>query len=607
MHAITSDVGPRSDDSTPLAARMRALTGFRFALVAVLVGIGAWRAPLTREILVVAAGYLAVSALLALLPHLRWRLLKVSGFAAAFVADAAYLEYVHVRMGRTIPIELAIAAFLVAVCLLASAPIGLLAAAVQSGVLVAGARAQQAGMVVVPGGEPVPAIADLVPELVLLWLTVMTTAIAAWVQQRELRRRRRDAEAVREYSASLHNDTSVEDVAERLLRFAAGHLHAPRAAVVRQHRDCLELVAGRGVAAAPHVAAGTSSMLGLASLSRQPTLAMSLDPLLDSWLAQIVPGARRLVIVRLDIGLDARMWLLAEHRNSRGRRLERRFVAALTQVAAATALALARVQLLAAAHQAATLDGLTGVANRRSLDQLLERLTDRHARSGAGFSLIMVDVDRFKSINDRLGHQAGDEVLQQVASTMQAQLRMHETIARYGGEEFTVVLPDADAAEATAVAERLRLSLHTISDPVPVTASFGIAAVPADAADGAGATALADAALLRAKQNGRDRVEVAFAKPVEPAEPIEPVERSWSSGTGGSDASAVPAAPARRVPPPLGAPIVPPSQGTGSDILPRRRTGASGWRPRADTGQGAGTVPDDAEPAPAPARRGRHA
>jgi diguanylate cyclase (GGDEF)-like protein len=194
----------------------------------------------------------------------------------------------------------------------------------------------------------------------------------------------------------------------------------------------------------------------------------------------------------------------------------------LGQVAAMSALALDRVRLLADVTVRASHDSLTGVPNRRALDELLDQLTARHRRAGDGFAVVMVDVDRFKTINDTLGHATGDAVLRRVAATLRGQLRADETVARYGGEEFAVVLPGADIAAAAAAAERLRLALHGIDEPVTVTASFGVAAVPGDARTGTDAIALADTALLRAKHDGRDRVAVAAGTPRVAAVPRRP-------------------------------------------------------------------------------------
>lgn len=493
--------------ATPLPDRMVAFLAFRAGAVTLVIGLGELRGvPASPTVLASAVAYLAFGLGLTLLCRIPSRPLRTAASATAVLTDAVYLQHQHARLGTEVPVDLVIAAFLVAACLLVSFRTGLVVAALQSLLFVASVNAQEAGALpVAPGG--VPDDTRLVAELVTLWLVVITTGAAASVHQRELKRRRSDADALRRFASALHQDTTPEAVAVRILRFGTDDLRGRRGAVVRQRRQGLELAAAHRTALDPHTAEGeVSSALTLAALSREPSIVRGLDPLRDAWLHAVMPAARRVVLVRLDIGLADRMWLVLEPPSGRGRRVERRFVGALSQAAGLTSLALARVQLLTEATLRASQDALTGVPNRRTLDELLQRLTAGHQRSGAGFSVVMVDVDHFKSINDTYGHLVGDEVLQQVAVTLRAQLRKNETIARYGGEEFAVVLPGTATPAAVAVAERLRRALHSITRPVAVTASFGVASVPDDADDGVGATALADAALMHAKQGGRDRV-----------------------------------------------------------------------------------------------------
>ena len=157
----------------------------------------------------------------------------------------------------------------------------------------------------------------------------------------------------------------------------------------------------------------------------------------------------------------------------------------------------------------ANVDGLTGVANRRRLDEYLQEAWTRAIHRQSEFALALIDVDHFKQFNDNQGHQAGDEALRSVASLLTGALRRNEdVVARYGGEEFMVVLPSAGLERARKIAEVLRAAVE--SSPLGVTASVGVAATRAS--PGQSLEALieaADQALYRAKQNGRNRVEVA--------------------------------------------------------------------------------------------------
>lgn len=171
---------------------------------------------------------------------------------------------------------------------------------------------------------------------------------------------------------------------------------------------------------------------------------------------------------------------------------------------------LANLRNLALAELRAATDALTGLPNRRAIDDHLKRLLAQAGRSITPMSAILLDLDHFKEINDTYGHERGDEVLAAVGAVMRTELRGSDFAGRNGGEEFIVMLPDTDRAGAMRVAEHLRQAMHSLSLPGvtrPVTASFGVATFPDDALDGETLMRLADRALYAAKQNGRDRVE----------------------------------------------------------------------------------------------------
>ncbi|MFC0250605.1 sensor domain-containing diguanylate cyclase [Massilia consociata] len=164
----------------------------------------------------------------------------------------------------------------------------------------------------------------------------------------------------------------------------------------------------------------------------------------------------------------------------------------------------------------ATNDGLTGIANRRHLEDTLRLELNRAARSGEPVSMILMDVDFFKKYNDRYGHVAGDDCLRQVAAALRNGLgRPTDLAARYGGEEFAVVLPGTGQVGARYVAERLRLAImdlgvaHADNPPGVATISAGVCtlhATPAATGDPEAFVRQADALLYRAKATGRNRV-----------------------------------------------------------------------------------------------------
>lgn len=166
----------------------------------------------------------------------------------------------------------------------------------------------------------------------------------------------------------------------------------------------------------------------------------------------------------------------------------------------------------AALREQATKDFLTCIWNRSSILSILERELARSQREKRPLGLVMVDLDKFKSINDTYGHCAGDAVLKEAAHRMQASVRSYDALGRYGGEEFLIVLPGCDEACTFGQAERLRRQLREedmlIGDkPLTLTASFGATSIiPEGETSGNLLIQLADEAMYRAKAEGRDRV-----------------------------------------------------------------------------------------------------
>ena len=161
----------------------------------------------------------------------------------------------------------------------------------------------------------------------------------------------------------------------------------------------------------------------------------------------------------------------------------------------------------------ASTDHLTGLANRRRFERQLEREVARTARHGRAFSLITLDIDHFKRVNDTYGHEAGDDAIKSLARVLQQGTRGIDLAARIGGEEFAVILTETSLTGAIEVAERLRAALKAVEIPPvgQIAASFGVAECPTHAETARELLARADAALYEAKREGRDRVAGARA------------------------------------------------------------------------------------------------
>jgi diguanylate cyclase (GGDEF)-like protein len=167
-------------------------------------------------------------------------------------------------------------------------------------------------------------------------------------------------------------------------------------------------------------------------------------------------------------------------------------------------------------------DSLTGLSNRRHFDEQLRRVVAETDRFGGTCSLVLVDLDHFKAVNDQFGHEAGDTVLKHVAQVLCDAIRTVDVCARYGGEEIAVLLPQTSEQGAFELAERLRSTLEERpsshgGQPIPVTASFGVATYPSPVPYGDWLVLAADKALYEAKASGRNCVKVIKATHVTPA------------------------------------------------------------------------------------------
>jgi diguanylate cyclase (GGDEF)-like protein len=184
----------------------------------------------------------------------------------------------------------------------------------------------------------------------------------------------------------------------------------------------------------------------------------------------------------------------------------------VTDTVAQAAPVLANLRTIAIAENRASTDALTGLPNRRAMSDTLRRMSAHAGRTGRPLAAIAFDLDGFKAINDRYGHEIGDAALSAVGECLHECLRESDFAARTGGEEFLVLAPDTDPEGARILAEKLRAALSREEVPSllePVTASFGVAVMPDHAISSEALLRQADRACYLAKERGRDRVELA--------------------------------------------------------------------------------------------------
>lgn len=194
----------------------------------------------------------------------------------------------------------------------------------------------------------------------------------------------------------------------------------------------------------------------------------------------------------------------------RGEEFDRDDGERLSYLASQTSVSLENISLHELVSRQAITDGLTGLHNRRSFDHLIEKEAMRMSRFGHPLSLLMIDVDNFKQVNDTYGHTVGDQVLRAIADHLQTESRAVDEPARYGGEEFAVLLPETNAEEAAELGERLRAAIaseqiETDAGMLEVTVSVGISTYPDDADTPEDLISAADSALYRAKSTGKNK------------------------------------------------------------------------------------------------------
>jgi diguanylate cyclase (GGDEF)-like protein len=247
--------------------------------------------------------------------------------------------------------------------------------------------------------------------------------------------------------------------------------------------------------------------------SGQPFLGLLSDPHLDPVSrADLEKWGEQSCLTVPMLSVDGPMGLLNLWDRQQERTYTQGEMALATALAELAGEAVRNARLLRRLRDLSERDSLTGLANHRKLHEVLAREQARAERYGSHFSLVMLDIDEFKLLNDTHGHPAGDSVLRRVGALLSERTRAADVVGRYGGDEFLLVLPETSADEAGRLAEKLRLALGeepyvtAAGERIPIRASFGIAAYPEDVPDANGLVALADANLYASKRRGGDAV-----------------------------------------------------------------------------------------------------
>ncbi|MCW2570602.1 MAG: diguanylate cyclase [Frankiales bacterium] len=506
-----STSAPSAADLVPLAERMRWLWLFR---VAALTSIAIF-VPAAGDRLLVSGPAIAMGTALYLLVQLTMDLLwrfsrnrQLRLFGALLVCDGIFLGWIaYAAADVPVPLRYLILVHLIVVALLASYRTGIRLAVWDSALafLAFHVRAGNVPGVHSPSALPPHAMRDLLGFVWLFWLVVLATATFSSINERELRRRRYDLEALAELSRRVEAASSPPEVVDVLLERIAEEFGLERMALLRHEHGELSLFAVRGriEPLAGSFSDGPGSVVRRVANTRRTLLAAGIDDDLDASLASMLPDAGNLLIVPLTVDERTTGVLIAEYPFSRGTRIERRIVDMVERFASHAALALENALLLEQVRETSVTDGLTSIANRRHFDGSLTRHLARATRTSEPCSLLLLDIDHFKRLNDTRGHQVGDDVLREVAQVLRAHARTNDVAARYGGEEFALILDACAPEEAAATAERIRSAIATA---LPVTVTVGVATFPVNAVQGEDLVRAADRALYDGKRAGRDCV-----------------------------------------------------------------------------------------------------
>jgi diguanylate cyclase (GGDEF)-like protein len=433
---------------------------------------------------------------------------------ASLLIDGLFLAWLTYLTGGTeSPFRFLIYLHLMAVTLLASYRTGLKVALWHSLLFFVVFYAQGAGFLE-PTEATSAALADgasrireaSVFNVMVFWLVALGTAFFSSLNERELRRRRADMEALAAMAAELDETTDRGEIARIVLKTVREAFGLEPGVVLGVQDGSPSQLVPLDKDVPIDDGIGIDAVVKRAWDTREIVLVKELNPTSDQQLASLLPRSRNVVVVPL-IAEGHPLGVLAVQNSGRIRStIELRVVTVLAQLASHAALALRNARLLQEVRQMAETDPLTSLANRRTFDKALQKELSRARRRRDQVSLVMVDIDHFKAFNDTYGHQAGDELLKDVAQTLTRAARDFDVVARYGGEEFAVILPSCSWEDSLSAAERLRKAISKVKSHAAVTASAGVATFPTHASDGATLIRAADIALYESKKAGRDRV-----------------------------------------------------------------------------------------------------
>ena len=505
---------PQAEEYTALSDRMSYLLLLRLGMAIVVLAWAAIRPEVLgtslAELIGITTGYLAMACLA------EWARRRLGRFglpllSAMLLIDGLYLAYAMYMTGATqSPIRFLIYLHLVAVSLLASYRTGLKIALWHSLLLFVVLYAQAAQLLapvdVIPGRgiefDRMPVL-----NVTSFWLFALATSIFSAMNERELRQRRADLQALVDVGARLDEVADPVHQARIVLDGLAARFGFTRGLVLGAAEGNLLVLASRG-AQEWDGTAPADAIVRTAWERRSMLPVKRLDPERNPLLCATLPDARNLLISPMVVDGRPVGAIVVEHRSRSIFGVERRVASVLGQFSAVAALNLRNAVLLRHVQNLAERDSLTGAANRHMFQETLEKTLADAPPEGHVTAVLFLDLDDFKLVNDSLGHAAGDALLVAVTDRISKLVRHDDLVARLGGDEFAILTDDdAELTRARSMAERLVRDLrvpyvlgeHTVT----VTASIGIASCRDANRSAQEVVRNADVAMYMAKANGK--------------------------------------------------------------------------------------------------------
>ncbi|MDQ3879928.1 MAG: EAL domain-containing protein, partial [Chloroflexota bacterium] len=506
-------------DYTALSERMTRLLALRVALASIVL---AWSALAPRPLgapfvalVGVTGGYVLTSV------FFEWARRRAGrvGFAilsALLLLDGLYLAYAMYATGGTqSPMRFLTYLHLVAVSLLASYRTGLKIALWHSLLLFVVLYAQAAQLlpaIDVPAGREVAFDSLPVLNVTSFWLFAFATSVFSAMNERELRQRRADLEALVEVGARLDDVGDPVQQARIVLEAVVERFGFECGIVVGASEDKLVLLAAHGAAEEVTAPTDVDVLVAKAWNLKEPVAVKNVHADRNPLIAATLPSAHNVLVIPMIADARPVGALVVQHRSRSVVGVERRVTSVLAQFAAVAALNLRNAALLRHVQDLAERDSLTGAANRRMFQLTLERVLATEPRAAAAAddvtAVLFIDLDDFKMVNDNLGHAAGDALLVAVTERIAALVRENDLVARLGGDEFAILTDDGpDLKRSRAMAERLVRDLRAPyligTHHVTVSASIGIAAARDETDTASDVVRNADVAMYMAKANGK--------------------------------------------------------------------------------------------------------